>query len=128
AGALPTAGGPPADRRRTARRPPADRLWTPAPGREDGAVAAYVDPIRHYPSTPWRSKHWCHLTADTRDELHALADRIGLRRESFQDHAYRWHYDLVPEARAIAEQLGAQEVTSRDMVRRMRARATPTLD
>ena len=65
-------------------------------------MAAYVDPIRHYPSARWRSKHWCHLTADTREELHALADRIGLRRESFQDHTYRWHYDLVPESCAVA--------------------------
>ena len=91
-------------------------------------MAAYVDPIRHYPSARWRSKHWCHLTADTREELHALAARIGLRRESFQDHTYRWHYDLVPESRARAVELGAHEVTSRDMVRHMRTRTrtTPT--
>jgi hypothetical protein len=85
-------------------------------------MAAYVDPVRHYPGARWRIKHWCHLTADTRDELHALAARIGRRRETFQEHPYRWHYDLTPDERAAAVDLGACEVTTRDLVRTMRAR------
>ena len=85
-------------------------------------MAAYVDPIRHYPDARWHIKYWCHLTADTRDELHALAARIGRRRESFQEHAYRWHYDLTPDEREAAVALGAYEVSTREMVRTMRAR------
>jgi hypothetical protein len=85
-------------------------------------MAAYVDPIRHYPWARWRIKDWCHFTADTRDELHALADRIGRRRESFQEHPYRWHYDLTPDERAAAVDLGALEISTREMVRTMLAR------
>jgi hypothetical protein len=85
-------------------------------------MAAYVDPIRHYPAARWRIKHWCHLTADTREELHELAARIGRRRESFQEHPYRWHYDLTPDERAAAVGLGALEVSTRDIVRTMRSR------
>jgi hypothetical protein len=67
-------------------------------------------------------KHWCHLTADTREELHDLAARAGVPRRLFQEHPYRWHYDLPPDMRAEAVRLGAREVTTREIVRRMRLR------
>lgn len=63
---------------------------------------------------------WCHLMADTLDELHAFAARLGMNRDWFQGD----HYDLVPPRRARALKLGAVEVTSRDLValrRRLRA-------
>ena len=85
-------------------------------------MAAYVDPIRHYPGARWRHKHWCHCTADTREELHALAAAVGMPRERFQDHTYRWHYDFTPELRAAAVELGAVEITSRELIRYMRRR------
>ena len=44
------------------------------------------------------------------------------RRESFQEHPYRWHYDLTPDERAAAITLGAVEVSTRELVRTMRAR------
>ena len=47
---------------------------------------------------------------------------IGVRRESFQDHTYRWHYDLTRERRELALKMGAREITSREMIRIMRAR------
>lgn len=52
---------------------------------------------------------WCHLWADSLDELHAFAARIGMRRGWFQDHAILPHYDLVPSRRAHALRLGAIE-------------------
>jgi len=52
---------------------------------------------------------WCHLTADTVDELHAFAARLGLKRAWFQDHSRHPHYDLTPGKRAQAVRMGAIE-------------------
>ena len=66
----------------------------------------------------------CHLTADSLDELHAFALRIGLKRAWFQDHPSAPHYDLTPSRRAKALAAGAVFVSSRDQARaRLRARA-----
>ena len=32
----------------------------------------------------WRGKHWSHLQADTAEELHAFAQKLGLKRAWFQ--------------------------------------------
>jgi Protein of unknown function (DUF4031) len=51
-----------------------------------------------------------HLQADTVEELHAFADRLGLRREWFQSKPGRPendHYDLGGKGRARALELGA---------------------
>ena len=51
-----------------------------------------------------------HLQADTVEELHAFADRLGLRREWFQSKPGRPendHYDLGSKGRARALELGA---------------------
>ena len=87
-------------------------------------MSAYVDPIRHYPGLAAHLpvQHWCHMTADTVEELHAMAAAIGMPRRVFQDHAYRWHYDLTAPRRAMAVEMGALEISSRDMIRIMRAR------
>ncbi len=59
---------------------------------------------------------WCHLTADTPGELHVFAARVGLRRAWFQDKpGGRWHYDVTEPRRARAVELGAVEISWRDM-------------
>jgi hypothetical protein len=61
---------------------------------------------------------WCHLTADTAQELHAFAASLGLRRARFQTKPGRpWadHYDLPEARRADAVALGAIEITFREM-------------
>ncbi|WP_063779601.1 DUF4031 domain-containing protein [Streptomyces sp. AcH 505] len=76
-------------------------------------MSVYVDEIRDYTRVArmrgLRHTHWCHLLADTENELHAFAARLGLRRSWFQAHDIRWHYDVTPNKRALALQLGAQE-------------------
>jgi hypothetical protein len=61
---------------------------------------------------------WCHLTADSAEELHAFAARLGLKRSRFQTKSGRpWadHYDINEAARDKAIALGAVEVTFREM-------------
>lgn len=61
---------------------------------------------------------WCHMTADTRAELDAMADRIGLHRSWIQ-HPGQWHehYDLTKSRRALALAAGAVEVSSLEHTR-----------
>lgn len=80
-------------------------------------MAVYIDhPTMH------NGRLWCHLTADTQDELHEFAIRLGSRREWFQDKGYKWHYDIPARGLQQALDLGAKLITSREMVRLMQAR------
>lgn len=51
----------------------------------------------------------CHMIADTPEELHAMADRIGVARRWFQEppKASFWHYDIALFKRALAVEAGA---------------------
>lgn len=80
-------------------------------------MTVYVDETRDWTRLAkmrgLRHTHWCHMTADTEEELHAFAARLGLKRSWFQkksERDYRWHYDIVPSKRAQAVRLGAQEI------------------
>lgn len=72
-------------------------------------MSCYVDTVRSYPRSGLRHTEFCHLLADTRDELHTMADEIGMPRRFFQDHAWRWHYDLPEPLRREAVRRGAVE-------------------
>ena len=56
---------------------------------------------------------WCHMMADSIEELHAFADRLGLKRRC----CHVDHYDLTPGRRKTAVELGAKEVNSRELIR-----------
>ncbi len=60
----------------------------------------------------------CHMIADSIDELHLMADRIGVARRHFQcpPKARNPHYDICKASRVKAIELGAVEVTSRKIV------------
>lgn len=60
---------------------------------------------------------WCHMTADNLDELHALADKIGLQRRWFQAKSNVPHYDLTPTYRAKAIEAGAVEKSAREQAK-----------
>jgi hypothetical protein len=64
-----------------------------------------------------------HMQADTLEELHAMAERLGMRREWFQcklGKPWHDHYDLTRERRQQAIALGAVAVTWREAARRNR--------
>lgn len=65
-----------------------------------------------------------HLWSADRDELHAMADQIGMRRDWFQDRPVKYHYDVMSLAkRAHALRLGAIRCTPRELVRAIRGEA-----
>ncbi|MBX9400432.1 DUF4031 domain-containing protein [Lysobacter sp. BMK333-48F3] len=66
-------------------------------------MAVYVDDA----VWPWRGERWAHLMADTLDELHAFAQRLGKPRVSFQNKASGCHYDVNAPMRERALALGA---------------------
>jgi hypothetical protein len=95
-------------------------------------MAVYVDELRFWPmamtdpaarATARRNGgQWCHMTADTVEELHAMASRIGLKRAWFQDRPGCPHYDLTPGRREKALQNGAIFKPAREQARERRER------
>ncbi|HEX6920705.1 MAG TPA: DUF4031 domain-containing protein [Actinomycetes bacterium] len=70
------------------------------------------------PIWPFRGRLWCHLVSDTSyDELHLVAERLGIPRRAFQGD----HYDVPAEMRDEAIAQGAQPVTGRELITRLRA-------
>ena|SRR5438270_13255744 len=62
-----------------------------------------------------------HMQADTLEELHAMAERLGLMRSWLQTKPGRpWHdhYDLTAASRDLAIALGAIPITWREAARR----------
>lgn len=96
---------------------------------DDAGISARIGPI---------NSRWYHLTADTREELHEFATRLGLKRSWFQPgnksglakpgsfSAEAWHYDVTESKREQAIRLGAEAITSERMNELILARAPLT--
>lgn len=70
----------------------------------------------------------CHMVADSLEELHAMAEQLGLRAY-FQARSSP-HYDICKTKRQRAIELGAIEIDRRQLVtiiRRLRLEALPIL-
>lgn len=70
----------------------------------------------------------CHMVADTLDELHKMADLIGVDRKHFQAVASTPHYDICKQKRAIAVGAGAVEVDRRGMAAQLKRLRTAKSD
>lgn len=60
----------------------------------------------------------CHMLADTLEELHGMADKIGVARRWYQGppKTSTPHYDICKSKRARAVQHGAIECTAKEIV------------
>jgi hypothetical protein len=81
-------------------------------------VPVYVDRARN----GFGRMLMCHMIADTPDELHAMADRIGVARRWFQTppKASFWHYDIAQTKRALAIAAGAIDCERNAFVEHLR--------
>lgn len=77
-------------------------------------MVCYVDDMYKYPMGEFRPARggvrvykMSHMIADTDEELHAMADRIGVARRWFQGD----HYDVTMTKRAEALKAGAVAIT-----------------
>jgi hypothetical protein len=70
-------------------------------------MAVYVDDMR----AKYGRMVMCHMVADTDEELHAMAARIGVARKWHQKAGtYQSHYDVCLSMRAQAVKFGAVEI------------------
>lgn len=64
----------------------------------------------------------CHMIADTPEELHAMADAIGMQRRWYQEppKASFWHYDIAKGKREAAVAAGAIDCDRNTFVAHLR--------
>jgi hypothetical protein len=77
-------------------------------GAESAGVSVYVDNMR----ARYGRMVMCHMLADSPEELHVMADAIGVARRWFQSD----HYDICLSKRALAVAHGAIEVSARGII------------
>lgn len=88
-------------------------------------MSCYVDTMR----ARFGGMIMCHMIADSREELMAMADKIGLPRKWVQGlGTHKEHFDVCLTKRSLAIQQGALEVSQLELGRKLVARRTaPTL-
>jgi hypothetical protein len=78
-------------------------------------MTVYVDDAAH----SFGRMIMCHMVAPDVEELHAMADRIGVSRRWFQDprtmNVSAPHYDIAKSKRALAVAAGAVEIDKYQM-------------
>ena len=80
-------------------------------------MAVYVDDMQ----APFGQMIMCHMIADTRAELYAIADKIGVARKWVQDYdTPNEHFDIALSKRRLAVAAGAQEITRRELAAKIR--------
>lgn len=82
-------------------------------------MAVYVDNMK----AGFGRMVMCHMIADSSEELLSMADAIGVDRKWIQHPGtHREHFDICKSKRAKAVELGAVEVTMRELVLMQRSK------
>ena len=77
-------------------------------------MTVYVDDMYRYPMGQFGRMKMSHMIADTDEELHAMAQRIGVARKWHQaPPRHDSHYDIAQSKRAEALAAGAVPITLR---------------
>lgn len=74
-------------------------------------MTVFVDDMFSKPMGRFRRMNMSHMVADTEEELHTMADTIGVKRKWYQGD----HYDICFSKRKEAIKAGAVEVTMRTL-------------
>ena len=74
-------------------------------------MPVYVDKTRN----AFGKMTLCHLMADTAEELHSMADKIGMKRCWFQNRRVP-HYDICQKQKTLALRAGAIEIDRKQTV------------
>ena len=72
-------------------------------------MTVYVDDMYKYPLGQYGRMKMSHMIADTEEELHAMAAKVGVARKWYQGD----HYDICISKRALALTYGAKAITLR---------------
>lgn len=87
-------------------------------------MPVYVDDMHRTRMGQLGRMKMSHMIADTRDELLTMAVNIGLKPEWLQSiDTPREHFDVSLSRRAKAVELGAREISMKDLARITRARS-----
>lgn len=96
-------------------------------------MTVYVDdafiPAKVHSGRLTHDSRWCHLTADSTEELVAFATGIGLQAKYIQyPGTWKEHFDVTESKRRLAVAKGAVEVNYHDHVRKMGERRMAELE
>jgi len=90
----------------------------------------YVDELRTYlkvnPEAQKHGQKWCHLWADSLEELIEFAKEINLNIKGLQEGDTFNHFDLIPSKRALAIENGAKIQPLRIWLKEKNLQKSPT--
>lgn len=66
---------------------------------------------------PFNGMLMSHMASTNINELHKMADTIGVNRKWFQDKPGHPHYDICKSKKRLAIKNGATEINDRELVR-----------
>ncbi|WP_296282325.1 DUF4031 domain-containing protein [uncultured Acinetobacter sp.] len=75
-------------------------------------MAVYVDRAK----VPFKGKEWCHMMADTLEELHDFARTVGIDPRLFHRSASYPHYDITLEMRILVIAYGAIDADRKTII------------
>lgn len=79
-------------------------------------MAVYIDKA----NIKYKRMIMCHMIADSYEELHDMAKKIGMKSSWFQNNASFPHYDVCLMRKKKALEYGAIEVSRKELVIKMR--------